>query len=169
MTHLPIFFLSLSEYLNPICVQPQLLPSCFHPSVLTIEPSVNIKISWETRLSLTQMVFGVSQFRRSLQKPTVPDTQPICYPSGAPQGSFVGLLVFNPVHIQSLWNIKSFKDSFCDTNYSEGWNKYQPIAVSLSLSQRAIIWIWWKHEDDKWWTMLVYGQAFPFNIEISFK
>lgn len=68
MTHLFIFFFSLSKYLNLICFRSQLLLSCFHPSVLTIEPSVNIKMSWETRLSLIQTPFGVSRSRRSLQK-----------------------------------------------------------------------------------------------------
>lgn len=68
MTHLFIIFFSLSQYLHLICFRPQLLLSCFHPSVLTIEPSVNIKTSWETRLSLIQTPFGVSRSRRSLQK-----------------------------------------------------------------------------------------------------
>lgn len=54
--------------------------------------SINIKMSWETSLSLTQTAFGVSRTSRSLGKKRQ-KTQ-ICHSSGTPQGVFLGLFVF---------------------------------------------------------------------------
>lgn len=119
MTQLSITFPALSKHLSPICFNPRLLPPLFS-SFSSSRTSLNIKMSWETSLSLTHTAFGVSRTRRSRK------TQ-ICHSSGTPQGVSLGLFVFNPVHIQSLWKIRDWSKASFGVNYSKWWHKHLSI------------------------------------------
>lgn len=114
---------------HPDLFQP-LAPSPLFSSFCSSRTSINIKMSWETSLSLTQTAFGVSRTRRSLEKKG--KKHRFVIPVALLREFFLDCLFLTRFTFSHSGKfVTGVKPVFFNINYSKWWNKRHSI-VCLS-------------------------------------